>query len=237
MESRCCWLCTVCTTARFKYSMPIGPFWVSESLWLLLFYVATAHIHVAASEPTSSTTQASTAPESHKQQVHNHPVCTQIISSVLLMWVFKIMFSFSLLSSLPLCFSSSKGWVLFWSTGFIHTSKGNLRRQSPHRQKTKALFTRRKLAEGEAAEFCKAHPLPATLEVHQTSLLAQYSQTLLFQSLLTECVICITVTLKSPSPDRCPGRRHLPHRIAKLSCLLPDEKQPSAGQRGPCGLI
>lgn len=61
--------------------------------------------------------QASTAPNGHKQQVHNHLICIQIISPALLMWMFKTTFSFPLLSSLPLCFSSSslsfvlKHWI------------------------------------------------------------------------------------------------------------------------------
>lgn len=58
----------------------------------------------------------------------------------------------------------------------------------------------------------------------------------LFQSLLTECIFCITVTLKSPSPDWCPVASTSPIRSADLSFAGPEVVQVYE-QRGPSGLI
>lgn len=74
--------------------------------------------------------QASAAPNGHKEQIHNHPVCTQIISPALVVWIFKTTFSISLFSSVPLCFSRSS--LSFVVKHGIHSYiKGKLKASQP----------------------------------------------------------------------------------------------------------
>lgn len=99
-----------------------------------------------------------------------------------MVWIFKTTFSISLLSSVPLCFSRSnlsfvvKHWIHSYIKGKTEGIRAHIDKKQRHSLQGRNLLRK-------AAEFFKAHPLTPPLEVHQTPLLAPYSQTFFFQRL------------------------------------------------------
>lgn len=119
------------------------------------------------------------------------------------MWILKAAFSFSLLSPLPLCPSSSS--LSFGLKHWIHSYiKGKSKESEPTSTENKGTVYKAETCWETSSWVLQGSPADCHLGGTSNVLTCSIQSNISFQSLLTECIICISVILRSLRADQCP---------------------------------